>query len=257
MSNITFPFTNISIENKISIGILPKRWWEESSSRIKSNRIRSRQRKKQRFCTFIKSFFPSAQIFQIISLVERSTFSLQKLPLKLIYPKKKETISYNQRNNQQKSNIKTLERSKFSSIKTERFIPRTARKEKIFLERRGIIKKEKSGIKGRHKRKKRSRLCWDVLLWFNVLKRRWLLMDDEAEEKGWHISTWAFLKEENRKSRLVARMLSKPLGPPLATGIIGGGGSASATAILRFVSPQRPHNQQQQQQQVRELSPAT
>lgn len=84
-------------------------------------------------------------------------------------------------------------------------------------------------------------------------------MDDglRRRRRVWHISTWAFLKEENRKSRLVARMLSKPFGPPFATGIIGGGGSASATAILRFVSPQRPHNQQQQRQQVRELSPAT
>lgn len=95
--------------------------------------------------------------------------------------------------------------------------------------------------------------CWRNVEAKVVVDGRWF----EAEEKGWHISTWAFLKEENRKSRLVARMLSKPFGPPFATGIIGGGGSASATAILRFVSPQRPHNQQQQQQQVRELSPAT
>lgn len=63
-------------------------------------------------------------------------------------------------------------------------------------------------------------------------------MDDGGRE-AWHISTSAFLKEENRKSGLVARMLSK-LGSPFTSGVIGGGSSASATAILRFVSPQRP-----------------
>lgn len=61
---------------------------------------------------------------------------------------------------------------------------------------------------------------------------------DNGEKGAWHISTSAFLKEENWKSRLVARMLPEP-GPPFTTGAIGGGSSASATAILRFVSPQR------------------
>jgi len=59
-----------------------------------------------------------------------------------------------------------------------------------------------------------------------------------VRRKPWHISTSAFLKEENRKPRLVARVLPK-FGPPFTTGAVGGGSSASATAILRFVSPQR------------------
>lgn len=69
--------------------------------------------------------------------------------------------------------------------------------------------------------------------------KRWLAAVGRRE--AWHISTSAFLKEENRKSRLVARVLSK-LGPPFTSGVIGGGCSASATAILRFVSPQRPQH---------------
>ncbi|KYN43866.1 hypothetical protein ALC56_01736 [Trachymyrmex septentrionalis] len=62
----------------------------------------------------------------------------------------------------------------------------------------------------------------------------------DGVKEAWHISTSAFLKEEIRKSRLVARMLPK-FGPPYTTGAIGGGSSASATAILRFVSPQMPN----------------
>jgi len=69
----------------------------------------------------------------------------------------------------------------------------------------------------------------------------WIMLRDnwwfDGEKEGWHISTSAFLKEEIWKSRLVARVLPK-FGPPYTTGTIGGGSSASATAILRFVSPQ-------------------
>lgn len=69
----------------------------------------------------------------------------------------------------------------------------------------------------------------------------WIILSDnwwfDDEKEAWHISTSAFLKEEIRKSRLVARVLPK-FGPPFTTGAIGGGSSASATAILRFVSPQ-------------------
>lgn len=142
--------------------------------------------------------------------------------------------------------------SKFCPAKSERFISR----EKRYFSKGGITGgwEEKEGKKMvRKDLESVETCCWRNVEAKVVVDGRWF----EAEEKGWHISTWAFLKEENRKSRLVARMLSKPFGPPFATGIIGGGGSASATAILRFVSPQRPHNQQQQQQQVRELSPAT
>lgn len=73
-----------------------------------------------------------------------------------------------------------------------------------------------------------------VHIWAMLSDNWWF--DDEKE--AWHISTSTFLKEENRKSRLVAKMLPK-LGPPFTTGTIGGGSSASATAIFRFVSPQR------------------
>ncbi|KYN08766.1 Glutamate [NMDA] receptor subunit epsilon-2 [Cyphomyrmex costatus] len=69
----------------------------------------------------------------------------------------------------------------------------------------------------------------------------WIMLSDnwwfDGVKEAWHISTSAFLKEEIRKSRLVARVLPK-FGPPYTTGAIGGGSSASATAILRFVSPQ-------------------
>lgn len=107
----------------------------------------------------------------------------------------------------------------------------------------------------RRRVKKISNPCWDVLLMVEATADGWWLFG--RKRRLWHISTSAFLKEENRESRLVARMLSN-LGPRFATGIIGGGGSASATAVLRFVSPQRPHTQQQQRrQQVRQLSPAT